>query len=286
MSDVLTRRQLNRATLARQLLLERAAMPVPAALEHLVGLQAQAPNAPYVGLWARLQRFEPAQLGRLIESRRAVRIALMRSTIHLVTARDCLAFYPVLQSVQERSLFTGSQWGRRLNGIDLAALLKYGRELVEEKPRTLAELRVLLSARWPGFDGQAMAYALRNLLPLVQVPPRAVWGRSGLPACTTADSWIGKAMKTDRDPRRLVLRYLAAFGPASVKDAQMWSGLAGLNEVFEVLRRRLRTFRSEKGIELFDAFLTRHVRGKTYPRPSGCCRSSTTCCYRTPIAPA
>lgn len=252
MTRTLTPRELNRATLARQLLLRRSDLSAAAALEHLVGLQAQAPAPPYVGLWSRLDGFEPGALAALIESRRAVRISLMRSTIHLVSARDCLALHPVLQPVQERNLFKGSPYGRRLEGLDLQALVDYGRALLEERPRTLTALRPVLAARWPRFDPPSMAYAVRNLLPLVQVPPRGVWGRSGPPACTTADAWIGKPLKTETAPDTLVLRYLGAFGPASVRDAQMWSGLTGLATVFERLRRRLVTFADERGTELFD----------------------------------
>lgn len=252
MSRRLTRGALNRATLARQLLLRRSDLSVAAALEHLVGLQAQAPAPPYVGLWSRLDRFEPGALGRLIESGRAVRIALMRSTIHLVSARDCLALHPVLQPVQERNLFTGSPHGRRLAGLDLDALVRYGRTLLEARPRTLSELRPVLAAKWPGFDPAAMAYGVRNLLPLVQVPPRGVWGKSGPPTCTTAEAWIGKPLRKQNAPDTLVRRYLGAFGPASVRDAQMWSGLTGLTEAFERLRPRLVTFLDQGGVELFD----------------------------------
>lgn len=249
---VLSRRELNRATLARQLLLHRVRMSAAQALEHLVGLQAQAPNPPYLGLWSRLDHFAAAELARLIESRKAVRISLMRSTIHLVTARDCLALHPVLRPVQERNLFRGSPYGARLAGLDLPSFLTHGRALLEERPRTLGELRPLLAARWPGFDPPSLAYGLRNLLPLVQVPPRGVWGKSGPPACTTADSWIGRPVGKAAAPDRLMLRYLAAFGPASVRDAQVWSGLTGLAEVFDRLRGRLITFEDERGVELFD----------------------------------
>ena len=176
----------------------------------------------------------------------------MRSTIHFVTARDCLSLRPVLQPVQERNLFEGSPYGRRLTGLDLSALLRHGRALLEKRPLTLTELRPLLAAKWPAFDPAAMAYALRNLLPLVQVPPRGVWGKSGAPACTTADSWIGRPLKKGTAPDALILRYLGAFGPASVRDAQVWSGLAGLGKVFARLRRRLITFIDERGVELFD----------------------------------
>jgi winged helix DNA-binding protein len=249
---VLGPRALNRALLARQLLLERSTLPVPAAIEHLVGMQAQSQNAPYLGLWTRLEGFHQDDLARLIHDRSAVRIALMRSTIHLVTAHDCLALRPVVQASLERALYTGSQYGKRLVGMDIESLLTVGRALLEEKPRTNAALGELLSARWPDRDRAALVNALRNLLPLIQVPPRGIWGAGGQATSTTAESWLGRPLDTDPAPDVLLLRYLAAFGPASVNDMQIWSGLNRLREVVERLRPRLCTFEDEQGKELFD----------------------------------
>jgi hypothetical protein len=245
-------RALNRALLARQLLLERENRSAENAIEHLVGLQGQNPSPPYFGLWARLRDFRTGELGALITDRRAVRIALMRSTIHLVTARDCLTLRPLTQPVQERNLFSGSPYGRQLIGLDLEKLLATARKLVEERPRSITELGMLLQAKWPDRDARSMAYACRNLLPLVQVPPRGVWGKSGLPLVTTAESWLGKPMSRAGNHDRLIHRYLAAFGPASSGDFQLWSGLTGMRERFEKLRAELVVFRDERGKELFD----------------------------------
>jgi hypothetical protein len=170
-ATVLSPRSLNRALLERQLLLRRSKLSVEKTLEHLVGMQAQATNPPYFGLWTRLDGFLPEALSRLISRRRAVRIALMRSTIHLVTARDCLPLRALLRPVLERSLFTGSSYGRAIAGMDMPVLVAAGRALVEEQPRTLLELGELLQARWPERDARSLAYAIRNLVPLVQVPP-------------------------------------------------------------------------------------------------------------------
>lgn len=249
---VLGQRALNRALLARQLLLRRSKLPVADAVEHLVGLQAQEPFSPYFALWSRLEGFQPEALGQLLLDRGVVRLALMRSTVHLVTARDCLAIRPVVQSVLERSFYTGSGYGKQLAGMDMAPLEAAGRALVEEKPRTTAELRELLSQRWPERDAMSLAQALRYRLPLVQVPPRAVWGRKGQASLTTAEAWLGRPLAADTSPEALVLRYLAAFGPASVKDLQVWSGLTRLREVVERLAPQLRAYRDENGQELWD----------------------------------
>ncbi|MGH3355663.1 MAG: winged helix DNA-binding domain-containing protein [Nocardioidaceae bacterium] len=228
-------------------------MSVTQAIEALAGMQAQAPNPPYIGLWSRLERFEPEDLGRLITGREAVRATLMRGTIHLVSARDCLSLRPSLRPILEKTVFSNTTYGRyRLEGLDVDALLSAGRELVEEKPRTVAELRELLGPRWPDRDAAALAYAVRVLLPLVYVPPRGVWGRSGPVAFTTVEAWLGRGVDGEGSLEDLLLRYLAAFGPARAMDAQTWSGLTRLGEVFERLRPRLRTFRDEDGKELFD----------------------------------
>jgi hypothetical protein len=250
--DVLGPRALNRALVARQMLLRRWTLPVADALEGLVGMQAQSPLAPYVGLWSRLEGFTPDSLSRMIEERKAVRVSLMRTTIHLVTARDCLALRPLLQIVQERGFHTGSPFAKRIKGVNLEALLAAGRAFLEQEPLTLAVLGTRLGARWPRRDAASLAYAVRYLVPLVQVPPRGIWGKGGLAKWAPVECWLGAELAAESRPDDMILRYLAAFGPASVQDIQAWCWLTRLNVAVERLRPRLRVFSSEEGIELFD----------------------------------
>ena len=252
MTEILSRRALNRATLARQLLLERAAMPALDAVAHLVGMQAQVPLNPYTGLWSRLAGFEPAELAMLVLDRKVVRIVVMRATIHLVTAEDCLLLRPLTQPVLEKELARHPEFAPALKGVDLAPVLTYARSVFAESPRSTGQLRAVLGQRFPELHAGALAYACRCLLPLVQVPPRGVWGQAGQVTLTTAESWLGRPLVAQPSIDDMMLRYLAAFGPASVADAGTWSRLTGLREVFERLRPGLMTFRDERGRELFD----------------------------------
>jgi hypothetical protein len=248
---VLGPRALGRAALERQLLLRRADLTALQAIEHLAGMQSQAPNAPYVGLWARLAGFRPEQLAALMTERAVVRAHLMRNTVHLVTARDFLAVRDLYRPVLAR-IFASTGFARNLAGADLEPVLAAGRELLAARPRTRAELGRLLGPACPGRDPVSLAYAVTHLEATVQVPPRGIWGAAGQAVYTTAEAWLGERPAADPSPDRLVLRYLAAYGPATVRDAQAWSGLTRLGEVAERLGPRLRTFRDEQGNELLD----------------------------------
>ena len=251
-APVLTRRQLNRALLARQWLLERRAASAEAAIEQLIALQAQNPLDPYTALWSRLEAFRPEELSQLIATKRAVRApSMMRTTIHLVTAPDWLRLRPVVQGVQEQ-FFRNSGFNRNVAGLDLGEVVAEGRRLLDAKPRSGNALGRALAERWPDCDPTSLGYAVRSLLPVVQLPPRGLWGRSGGPVLATAEHWLGAPVGTDPTPDGMVLRYLAAFGPASVMDLQSWCWMTRLGSVVERLRPRLRVFRDEAGRELFD----------------------------------
>jgi hypothetical protein len=250
-AEILTTRALNRALLARQGLLEHTSHAPLEVVEHLVGLQAQDPKAPYYGLWTRIADFEPEALSELLLERAVVRVALMRSTIHLVSGRDALALRPLLQPLIERA--TQTNWGAGVTGVDRAELAAAGRALVDREPQTFARLGLALSARWPDADPKALAQMVRALVSLVQVPPRGLWGRGGAAAHTSAEAWLaGVAAAPAPSAADVVCRYLAAFGPATVADVQKWSGLTRLAPVLDALRPELVCFSDEAGRVLFD----------------------------------
>jgi hypothetical protein len=250
--EVLTARALNRATLERQLLLRRSPMPVRDAVDHLVGLQAQVPLNPYVALWSRLDRFDPAELAQLLVDRVVVRIVVMRGTLHLVTADDCLLLRPLVQPVLDGELARHSEYAASLVGVDIDSVLAFVRPILAERPLSGPQLRAVIAAEFPHLHAAALAYACRNRLAFVQVPPRGIWGKSGQVMSTTAEAWLGRPLVADPSIDDVVLRYLRAFGPASVADVAAWSRLTGFRAILHRLRPHLCTFRDERGRELFD----------------------------------
>jgi hypothetical protein len=248
----LTRRELNRAILQRQLLLRRERVPALEVVERLVGMQAQVPTDPYTALWSRIEGFDPAELSSDLRERLAVRaVMLMRTTIHLVSARDCLEIRPLIQPVVERQ-WRYSPFAKALSGLDLDEVLDAGLALLAEGPQTAGAIGKRLAERWPDRDPSSLGYAIRWNVPLVQIPPRGLWGKGGQPVLETVERWLDAPLSTKPSLDDLVLRYLAAFGPATAKDAGVWSWLTGLGEVTERLRPRLVTYRDEAGRELFD----------------------------------
>jgi hypothetical protein len=246
----LTLRELNRTTLARQLLLERASLPVSAAVERLVGLQAQLALSPYVGLWTRLRDFRRDSLARLIEDRTILKATLMRATLHLFSAAD----YLLLRRTLQPALDSVSESVKKQSGaaFDLEAVIAAARRYIAEQPRTFAEISTMLAKLMPDTDVGAMRYTVRTQLPLVQVPISDGWSYPGNPGFALAESWLGQPILEEDNLRTLIFRYLAAFGPATVTDIQKWSGLHKLKPVIEKLKPDLVTYRDEQGRELLD----------------------------------
>ncbi|WCB94096.1 hypothetical protein DSM104299_02824 [Baekduia alba] len=248
---VLSRRALNRALLARQLLLGRAEhVTAEEAVERLAGVQAQAPRAPYVGLWSRLARWEPTELEALLVERTVVRTWLMRATVHLVSARDAQAWAPVFADVRRRR-FAASPFAKRLAGLDLEAVADALHAVLAETPLTRTELAQAMGARFPGADVEALGYVAAFRGFVVQPPPRGLWERGGPARLVPMAQWLAAGGEA-ATPAEVVRRYLGAFGPATLADVATWSGLAGCAEIVDPLRADLVTFTDERGRELLD----------------------------------
>jgi hypothetical protein len=238
-------RALNRATLARQALIARERDPL-AMIERLVGLQAQQARPPFVGLWTRVEKFQREQLHALVRDKAVVRATMMRGTLHLVTAADYVAMRGAMQPMFDVGV--KSILGKRVEGLDVAKLCAFARTRL---PATFEALRPVLAKKFPKFDDRALGFAVRMKLPLVQVPTGDRWAYPASSDFACAETWLGRAIDPGMATTLLVKRYLAAFGPATVRDAQTWSGLGDLAPAFAALRDELVTFRDGKR-ELFD----------------------------------
>ena len=247
-AQTLTRRQLNRTLLARQLLLERHSLDCTTAIERLGGMQSQIPNPPYIGLWTRLSGFEKSHLTASLEKRAVARAPWIRSTLHLVTAADHQLFQAVIQPALARGL--RSFFGARAKGLDIERLIKIAKPCLESDNPTIGELRDRLQAQAPNADKQAMAYAVRSYLPLAQIPPSGTWGVGTRATYTTAESWLGPASPASLEA--LFRRYLAAFGPADVMDFQTWTGMTSLKAQLKETLSTLAAYSDESGRVLYD----------------------------------
>lgn len=248
---ILTLRELNRATLARQMLLERETVSIPAAIERLVGLQGQAPMPPYVGLWTRLQDFKRDDLAKLIADHTVVRATFIRATLHYVTAADYLLLRATIQRALDHAFEAIFKQGLG-EGLDMDKALGLARTFLAEKPRSFAEITAMFDKLVPDVDPRAVRYGTRMQLPLIQVPDNSRWTFPGNPKFTLAESWLGKPIPSEDRLRTLVHRYLAVFGPASFKDMEAWSGIVKLKDEFEKLKPDLVIYRDDQKRELFD----------------------------------
>jgi hypothetical protein len=249
---VLTQRELNRTLLARQLLLSRSNISVPQAVERVGALQAQWPQSPHLALWSRVDGFTRERLMRAVERRRLVKATLMRTTLHLVSANDYLAFGGLVRLARLSSLRRRSE---RAVADEVDRALPELREQIAAGPRSRPELIALLGL--PKLDiedrrGWEVWHLLAAEAELVHTPEASVWRtHTAGGKFVSAATWLGaRGGQGDEAARRLVARYLAAFGPATKADAAKWTGLAraAIAPGFEGLRR----FRDEQDRELFD----------------------------------
>jgi uncharacterized protein YcaQ len=240
---VLTQRELNRALLARQLLLERRRLPVAAAVERVAGLQAQDARAPYLGLWTRLDGFDRDQLSRAIRRKRLVKGTLMRATLHLVSAADYERFYAALRPTLREYW---RQWSRERKPVDGVDALTARATAFAAEPRSAAELREHLG-------GDDAWWRVRFHGPFLHAPTAGEWAFPRTPRYVAAGSWLTPTFGAGVEgTAHLARRYLGAFGPARMADLAAWSGLpvGSLRPAVELLQ--LRTFRDERGRELLD----------------------------------
>jgi Winged helix DNA-binding domain len=251
---ILTTRELNRALLARQLLLERPRLPVARAVERVAGLQAQDPQAPYVGLWTRVDGLRRQDVTRALHRRRVVKATLMRATLHLVSARDYALFLSaLLPSLRE-------YWRRYVrNRGSVPDVERLARRALAfaDRPRSAAEMRSLLG-------GDDEWWRVRMHAPFIHAPTGEGWAFGRRPAFVSAESWLARPLESAAEGAvHLLRRYLRAFGPATLQDAVIWSGLTlnALRPAAEALSTRLRRFRDERGRLLLD------LRGAPLPDP-------------------
>jgi hypothetical protein len=247
--ELLTRKRLNRATLARQMLLQRERGSPVEAVQRLCGMQAQEPRPPFPGLWTRLQGFRREDLLLALHDRTIVRGTLMRGTLHLMSAADYVAHRITLQPMLTKNL---ALLGTRAEGLAEEEVLAVARALLDERPRTFGELRQALGEAFPGINDRALGFTVRMSLPLVMIPTKDRWGFPADSRFGLAESCLGTPISDEANPEALVVRYLAAFGPASAADVQQWSGLQGIKPLLESMRPRLAVFHDERGRTLFD----------------------------------
>ncbi len=248
----LSLRTLNRTLLVRQHLAARTDLTPYELIRHLVAVQGQEPNWPYIGVWSRLARFDHPELAALMHDRKLVRSTTIRRTVHLSTAEDFRWLRPTVQAYIAGALNT-AYYRDEIDGIELSELAAAGREVLAGRWMSRGDLGRQLAEHFPQRHTRRLAEAVEVLVPMAHGAETGEWGRWRNRYVTVgpAEEWIGAPLGP-ADPATMVLRYLAAFGPASVADIQAWSGLTRVGEVVGPLRSRLRVLRSAEGAELFD----------------------------------
>ena len=246
----LSLRALNRATLARQMILAREKITVPRAVERLLAIQAQWPTPPFVALWSRLADLQRAHLASALHARDLVRATSLRATLHVMSGRDYAwsrsALVPMLGRAA-RSI------GKRAKDLDLDAIVAASHAFLDGGPRLFDEVRDHLAAQFPSHDARALGYAARLLVPLCMEPTDDAWAFPSVARFARADRWLGKPLDDRADARRtFLLRYLAALGPATAVDAERWSGMTSLSADLKALAPVLVTLTDEEGRTLYD----------------------------------
>jgi DNA glycosylase AlkZ-like len=206
---------------------------VPAMVEHLVGLQAQENQPPYVALAARLDVFDPYDVTRGLESKALVRLLTLRSTVHLLVADDALMLRQFTRPVHDRER-TSSQYVKPALDVDLTAFSRAVRAALADGPLSVKRLGEVLTDRVAGVPANALAHLARITEPLAQLPPRGCWKQSGGVTYQYVDTWVGRPLRNP-DPTTIARRYLAAFGPASAADLTTWSGVPGMPPVLAAM---------------------------------------------------
>jgi hypothetical protein len=228
---VLGLRDLNRTLLRRQHLLERTTAPAVRMVEHLLGLQAQDNLPPYLSLDARIDGFEPAELSAALEASDVVRLLTLRGTIHVLTPDDALVLRPWVQPALDQ-VSRSNQLNKPASSVPVEDVVSATRTLLAEGPLPVKQLGERLEKAFEGVPGTALAHVARERAPLVQLPPRGLWKRSGGVVYQTVENHLGRSMG-EPDVHELVRRYLNAFGPATAADMTAWSRVTRLTPVFK-----------------------------------------------------
>ncbi|APB00854.1 winged helix DNA-binding domain-containing protein [Nocardia seriolae] len=246
-------RTLNRTLLLRQKLNERVSMPAADLVRHLVAVQAQEPNWPYIGLWTRLAGFRHEELSSLLQDRTVVRATTIRRTVHLTDAADYRWLYPTVRPAVAPAL-RSVHLRDAIEGLDIVELATAGTELLTGRTLPRRDLGRQLAARFPGREPRALVHALGIIHPLLHDADAGTWGawRGRSVSVSLAEEFLAAPLSETPQPETLIRRYLAAYGPATIADIQEFAGVTRLSEAMTRLGPELVVLRDDSGRELFD----------------------------------